>query len=98
VVDLIILFALGWLGFGMRRFGFPVVPVVVGAMLGPLAEQHLLRSLAIGEGRWSIFVTRPGAAIMLLCALAIGIVVALRRGTPTLPVVPDIPSNDSEPT
>ena len=63
-VDLAILFALGTLGFAMRANRFPVVPVVIGALLGPLAEQHLTRALAIADGRWLSLIERPIAATL----------------------------------
>ena len=43
--DLYLLLVLGLLGFAMRRFGLPVLPLIVGAILGPLFERHLRRSL-----------------------------------------------------
>ncbi len=40
----------GLMGYGMRVFGYPIAPVVVGLILGPLAEQQLRRALAISQG------------------------------------------------
>ena len=48
--DLYLLLALGLLGFAMRRFGLPVLPLIVGAILGPLFERHLRRSLQTTGG------------------------------------------------
>jgi putative tricarboxylic transport membrane protein len=48
--DLILLLALGLLGFGMRRFGFPVLPLIVGVILGPLIEAQGRRSLQLSSG------------------------------------------------
>lgn len=50
VVDLILLVLLGVLGFVLRRFGMPLAPVLIGVILGPLAETSLRRTLAISEG------------------------------------------------
>ena len=41
----------------MRRYDIPVAPVLVGMILGPLAEQQFRRALAISQGDLSIFVT-----------------------------------------
>ncbi|MCX8135230.1 MAG: tripartite tricarboxylate transporter permease [Roseococcus sp.] len=72
VVDLILLYAIGIIGMFMRRFDFPVAPVVIGMILGPMAEQALRQALTISEGDWSVFLTRPGsAAIMGLALLAL---------------------------
>jgi putative tricarboxylic transport membrane protein len=49
-VDLIVLFAMGLLGFLMRRYGIPVVPAIIGVILGPRAEVQLRRALQISDG------------------------------------------------
>jgi putative tricarboxylic transport membrane protein len=38
-IDLVLLYLMGGLGFMMRRFDFPTAPVIIGMILGPLAEQ-----------------------------------------------------------
>ena len=48
--DLFLLLVLGLLGFAMRRFGLPVLPLIIGVILGPLAEQQLRRALQITDG------------------------------------------------
>jgi putative tricarboxylic transport membrane protein len=72
VWDLVILYTLGVVAMFMRRFDFPVAPVVIGRILGPMAEQALRQALTISQGEWSVFVTRPGSAIILgLAVLAL---------------------------
>src|SRR5690606_28035111 len=68
VVDLITLYVIGVLGFLMRRFGFPVAPAVIGMILGPLAEQQFRRALAISQGDYSVFFTRPLSLTLLVLA------------------------------
>ncbi|MFD9949025.1 tripartite tricarboxylate transporter permease [Nonomuraea sp. NPDC059023] len=48
--DLLLLLGLGLLGFGMRRFGLPVLPLIVGVILGPRAELQGRRSLQLSGG------------------------------------------------
>jgi len=48
--ELGMLLAFGLLGYGLRLFGYPLAPVVVGLILGPMAEQQLRRAMAIGQG------------------------------------------------
>ena len=81
IVDLAVLATLGVVGFAWRVLGCPAVPVVIGAMLGPLAEQHLQRALVVANGDWRAVVWRPGAASLLGVAalVAVGALVA-RRG------------------
>ena len=68
-VDLLIMYAIGILGFFMRRYDFPVGPVILGVILGPLMEAQFRRALSISQGDPSIFVTRPLSLAILLLAL-----------------------------
>lgn len=58
-VDLLILYVFGLIGFGMRRWNFPVAPCVIGLILGPLAEIQLRRALSISQGDWTVFFRQP---------------------------------------
>jgi len=69
VFELGLLLAFGLLGYGLRRFHYPIAPVVVGLILGPLAEQQLRRALAISQGDPAVLVSTPVA--LALYALAI---------------------------
>ena len=51
--DLVLLYGIGLLGVVMRRFDFPTAPVVVGMILGPLAEAQLRNAVSIGEGSFA---------------------------------------------
>jgi putative tricarboxylic transport membrane protein len=62
VVDLLLLYAMGALGYLMRRFDFPTAPVIIGMILGPLAEQEFRRAMTISQGDLTIFLTRPLSA------------------------------------
>ena len=48
--DLILLLALGLLGFGMRRFAIPVLPLIVGVILGPRVELQGRRAMQLSSG------------------------------------------------
>lgn len=48
--DLVLLLALGALGFMMRRFGLPVLPLILGVILGPRLEGQLRKSLQLSAG------------------------------------------------
>ncbi|GAB3071737.1 tripartite tricarboxylate transporter permease [Micromonospora schwarzwaldensis] len=74
--DLYLLLALGLLGFGMRRFGLPILPLIVGTILGPRAELQGRRALQLSGGElhgliggwvsWLIYAT---IAVVLLWPL-----------------------------
>jgi putative tricarboxylic transport membrane protein len=79
VVDLVVLYIVGLLGFAMRRVGMPLAPAVIGLILGPVAEQQLRRALAISAGDYSVLVTSPIAAVLLTIAALVVIVPAVAR-------------------
>jgi putative tricarboxylic transport membrane protein len=68
LVDLVILYLVGAVGCVMRIYDVPLVPAVLGLVLGPLSELQFRRAMAISEGDLSVFVTRPISAVLLLAA------------------------------
>ena len=71
ILDLVLLYAVGAVGCTMRIFDVPLVPAVLGLILGPLSEQQFRRALAIAGGDASVFVTRPICATLLVLATAV---------------------------
>jgi putative tricarboxylic transport membrane protein len=72
VTDLVLLYGIGIIAMFMRRFDFPTAPVVIGMILGPMAEQALRQALTISQGDWTTFITRPiSLCILLLAVLAL---------------------------
>jgi len=67
------------LGVVMRSFDFPTAPVVVGMILGPLAEAQMRNALSIGEGKWGVFIERPMSATLLAVVLAVLLLPRLMR-------------------
>jgi putative tricarboxylic transport membrane protein len=61
-LDLILLLILGVLGFVMRRYGLPVLPLIIGVILGPRAELQLRRTLQLSNGEISGLWSDPLAA------------------------------------
>ena len=77
--DLVLLYAIGLLGVVMRRFDFPTAPVIVGMILGPLAEAQMRNALSIGEGKWSVFIERPMSVVLLVIVVAVLVLPRLLR-------------------
>jgi putative tricarboxylic transport membrane protein len=80
--DLFLMLAIGLLGVVMRRFDFPTAPVVVGMILGPLAEAQMRNAVSIGGGQWSVFIERPmslGLLIVVALVLVLPRLLKLRR-------------------
>jgi len=70
--DIVVLGVAALFGYVLTKLGFPLPPIVLGMVLGPLAETALRQSLLISGGSFSIFITRPISAIFLaICALSV---------------------------
>jgi putative tricarboxylic transport membrane protein len=65
VVELTMLVAFGIMGYVMRRFDYPIAPVVVGLILGPIAEAQLRRALQISLGDPMVLLQSPMSATLL---------------------------------
>lgn len=78
-MDLVLLYTIGALGYLMRRFDFPTAPVIIGLILGPLAEQEFRRAMTISQGDLTVFLTHPiSASLLALAALALAAPVVMR--------------------
>lgn len=69
--DIGVLIVAGIVGFALRKAGFPVAPVILGLILGPMFESNMRRSLMLSQGNWSTFFTRPISLVFILIALFI---------------------------
>jgi putative tricarboxylic transport membrane protein len=86
-IDLVVLLAIGGIGFLMRRFGLPVLPAIIGVILGPDAELQLRRALQIADGDVTTLVSTP-LSITVYAVIALLFVVPLvlrRRGAAAAP-------------
>jgi len=71
--DLYVIAAFGILGFLFERFRFPIAPMVLGSILGPLAESTFMTTMISFDNDWTVFFTRPVAgAVMALSCVALG--------------------------
>ncbi|WP_119672653.1 tripartite tricarboxylate transporter permease [Deinococcus sp. RM] len=70
VFDLFLLAIFGVLGYGMRRFDFPVTPAIIGVILGPVSESQFRTAMQQSGGDISVFVRQPLSAFILLIVLA----------------------------
>ncbi|MFQ3621012.1 MAG: tripartite tricarboxylate transporter permease [Spirochaetales bacterium] len=60
----------GIIGFTFEKWGFPLPPVILGFILGPIAETNLRRGLMMTQGDFLPFLTKPISGIFLFIALA----------------------------
>ncbi len=82
VFDIAVMYVIGLAGYAMRQARMPLAPAVIGVILGPIAEQHFRRALAIGEGSPLIFFTRPLSCALLVVAVVLLIIPFLVRRRP----------------
>jgi putative tricarboxylic transport membrane protein len=69
MLDVWVMLVFGVLGYFLRRFGFSVVPIAMGLILGDLLENSLKQSLIIFKRDWTLFFTRPITVFFFACAL-----------------------------
>ncbi|MBA4260896.1 MAG: hypothetical protein C0443_02415 [Comamonadaceae bacterium] len=67
----------GLIGYAFIKLGCEPAPLLLGLILGPMMEEYLRRALLISRGDWSVFVTRPLSASLLLVATILLVIVLL---------------------
>jgi len=69
--DVYVMLVAGLVGYLLRRFGFPLAPMVLAVILGPLADENFRRALLVFEGRsvWSVLVDHPIGTLLLVIVL-----------------------------
>ncbi|MEN9435185.1 MAG: hypothetical protein RLZZ422_2774 [Pseudomonadota bacterium] len=77
--DLLLLYIVGLMGFVMRRYDFPVVPLIVGLIVGPMAEKFFRRAMSIHQGDLTVFLTQPISLTILIITVLILIVPTLLK-------------------
>jgi putative tricarboxylic transport membrane protein len=70
VVEVLVMYAIGVLGFFMRRYDFPIAPVILGVILGPLMETYARRALTASGDDFGVFFGRPFTVVLLVIAVA----------------------------
>ena len=67
--DLYVIAAFGVIGFLFEKFKFPIAPLVLGTILGPLAESNFMTAMVSNDNDWTVFFTRPISGAILGVAL-----------------------------
>ncbi|WP_368808401.1 tripartite tricarboxylate transporter permease [Kocuria sabuli] len=91
VFDVVLMLCFGLVGLLMRRFGFPAGPMVLGLILGPLAESNLRRALVI-DGMGTVL-TSPIAVALLLLSLGAVLLPWLRSTSKARKLRARVPEN-----
>jgi putative tricarboxylic transport membrane protein len=90
VFDVGVAVAAGFAGYLLRKVDVHPAPIVLGIVLGPLFENNLRRSILLGEGDLTPFLTRPFSLVIVLAIVAVLLGPTLYRlaGPPPRPPAP----------
>jgi len=95
--DLIVMVAFGVLGYVLRKLDVPLVPIILGVLLGNEMEKNLRRALTISDGDWSILLGSP-LAIGLWVFAIVGFLAPLIIGRYFRPKIADeAPAEGADP-
>jgi putative tricarboxylic transport membrane protein len=61
--------AFGVLGFALREMNYPMAPLVLGIVLGPLLDTSFRRGMTLSDGSLEPFLTRPISGVLALACL-----------------------------
>ncbi|HJZ42916.1 MAG TPA: tripartite tricarboxylate transporter permease [Hyphomicrobiaceae bacterium] len=79
VTDLWLMIGFGVLGYLFERWKFPVAPLVLGVILGPLAEESFKNSMISFSNDWTVFFTRPIAGTMATLTILVLLLPLVRK-------------------
>ena len=77
IFDVYTTLAFGIMGYVMARYDYPLSPILLALILGPMAEANLRRALVISAGDPAILVSRPIAVVLMVLAV-VSLVLAIK--------------------
>lgn len=69
IFDAALVFIFGIIGYFLRKFDYPTIAVVLGLILGPIADAELLRTAQRFAGDYTVFFTRPISLTILIITI-----------------------------
>ncbi|MCB1807566.1 MAG: tripartite tricarboxylate transporter permease, partial [Candidatus Competibacteraceae bacterium] len=69
--DVWVMLGFGVLGFVLREMKYPMAPLVLGVVLGPILDKNLRRGMVLSDGSLEPFLTRPISAVLALLTLIV---------------------------
>jgi putative tricarboxylic transport membrane protein len=78
--NVLVTMVMGVVGYFLRVHGFPMGPIVIGLILGPMAERGLRQALTSSQGDWSIFIASPiSAGFLVLTVVSLFLPMIMRK-------------------
>lgn len=71
IFDVLVMLAFGAVGYLFKRLEIPMVPLILGVVLGSMAESNLRRALTISGSDWSVLFTRPISCVFIIISALI---------------------------
>ena len=96
VFDLMVMTALGVLGYLLRKLNIPVAPVILALVLGPMMETNLRRALSLAQGDATVLVGSPITIVLWIMVAASVILPIVTRKNPLASASPAAESRDEE--
>jgi len=66
IYNLYLMLPVGIISYFLIEMGFPIAPLVIGVILGPMADENLRRALMVSQGSFMPVFTRPVALVLFL--------------------------------
>ncbi|RLM25171.1 C4-dicarboxylate ABC transporter permease [Brenneria alni] len=71
MASVIVMLVMGIIGYYLQKHNYPIAPIILGMVLGPMFEKSLLASLIKSDGNWIAFVERPISAFLAILFLIV---------------------------
>ena len=94
LTDVWLMVIFGIAGYVFERFRFPITPLVLGVILGPLAENNFMTTMISFNNDWTVFFTRPIAGPIMIVALITLIYPLVRQARQQARAVADWPAGE----
>ena len=78
--DILVALIFGVLGYFLNKFDWPIVPLIICFILGPMMERSLLQSFGMAFENPFIFFQRPVSIILMVLTVILLVIIKLRRG------------------
>jgi len=67
IFDVYLLIGFGIFGYFLKKYNFPMAAIILGIILGRIAESNFRRAMIMFDGNWTVFFIRPISITFLLC-------------------------------